>query len=93
MLDKIRFVVYALHIGGATMVNRVKEYRKQRGLTQAQLAERANICRPYLSAIESGKQTRISNVVMLQIARALQEPIDNIFFSNVVVSTQQMKEA
>lgn len=63
------------------MVNRVKEYRKQRGLTQAQLAERANICRPYLSAIESGKQTRISNVVMLQIARALQEPIDNIFLA------------
>lgn len=63
------------------MLNKVKEYRKKRGMTQAQLAERANICRPYLSAIESGKQTRISNVVMFQIARALQEPIDNIFFS------------
>lgn len=62
------------------MLNKVKEYRKKRGMTQAQLAERANICRPYLSAIESGKQTRISNVVMFQIARALQEPIDNIFF-------------
>lgn len=66
------------------MVNRVKEYRKQRGLTQAQLAERANICRPYLSAIESGKQTRISNIVMLQIARALQEPIDNIFLATLL---------
>lgn len=66
------------------MVNRVKEYRKQRGLTQAQLAERANICRPYLSAIESGKQTRISNVVMLQIARALQEPIDIIFLATLL---------
>lgn len=69
------------------MLNKVKEYRKKRGMTQAQLAERANICRPYLSAIESGKQTRISNVVMFQIARALQEPIDNIFFSNYVVRT------
>lgn len=69
------------------MLNRVKEYRKKRGMTQAQLAERANICRTYLSAIESGKQTRISNVVMFQIARALQEPIDNIFFSDYVVHT------
>lgn len=75
------------------MLNRVKEYRKKRGMTQAQLAERANICRPYLSVIESGKQTRISNVVMFQIARALQEPIENIFFSNYVVCTQQVKEA
>lgn len=75
------------------MLSRVKEYRKKRGMTQAQLAERANICRPYLSAIENGKQTRISNVVMFQIARALQEPIDNIFFSNYVVCTQQTKEA
>lgn len=74
------------------MLNKVKEYRKKRGMTQAQLAERANICRPYLSAIESGKQTRISNVVMFQIARALQEPIDNIFFSNYVVCAQQIKE-
>lgn len=71
------------------MLNRVKEYRKKRGMTQAQLAERANICRPYLSAIESGKQTRISNVVMFQIVRALQEPIDNIFFSNCVHTTNE----
>lgn len=62
------------------MPNKVKEYRKERGMTQAELAERANVCRPYLSAIESGKQTRISNVVMLKIASALNEPINNIFF-------------
>ena len=69
------------------MPNKVKEYRKERGMTQAELAERANVCRPYLSAIESGKQTRISNVVMLKIASALNEPINNIFFSGSVVST------
>ena len=61
------------------MLNKVKEYRKKRGMTQAQLAERANICRPYLSAIESGKQTRISNVVMFQIA-ALFKSRSTIFF-------------
>ena len=74
------------------MPNKVKEYRKERGMTQAELAERANVCRPYLSAIESGKQTRISYVVMLKIASALNEPINNIFFSGSVVSTQHLKE-
>ncbi len=67
------------------MANRVKEVRKERGLTQAQLAESANVCRPYLSAIESGKQKTISNIVMLKIATALDKPVSYIFFSNVVV--------
>ena len=70
------------------MLNRVKEYRKKRGMTQAQLAERANICRPYLSAIESGKQTRISNVVMFQIARelpALFKSRSTIFFLAIML--------
>lgn len=75
------------------MPNKVKEYRKEQGMTQAELAKRANVCRPYLSAIESGKQTRISNIVMLKIAAALCEPVSNIFFENSVVYTQQAKEA
>ena len=67
------------------MPNKVKELRKEQGLTQAELAESAKVCRPYLSAIESGKQKTISNIVMLKIATALNEPVSNIFFSNSVV--------
>lgn len=67
------------------MQNKVKEYRKKRGMTQAELAKSAKVCRPYLSAIESGKQTTISNVVMLKIATALNEPVGNIFFNTSVV--------
>ena len=67
------------------MPNKVKELRKEHGMTQAELAESAKVCRPYLSAIESGKQKTISNIVMLKIATALNEPVSNIFFSNFVV--------
>lgn len=67
------------------MENKVAQFRKTKGLTQTKLAEEAGISRPYLSAIEKGKQTVISNVVMLKISTALNEPISNIFFANCVV--------
>ncbi|WP_197055511.1 helix-turn-helix transcriptional regulator [Intestinimonas butyriciproducens] len=67
------------------MPNRVKEVRKEHGITQAQLAEKAKVCRPYLSAIESGKQKAISNIVMLKIANALNKPVSYIFFNDRVV--------
>lgn len=67
------------------MPNRVKEVRKEHGITQAQLAEKAKVCRPYLSAIENGKQKTISNIVMLKIANALNKPVSYIFFNDRVV--------
>lgn len=67
------------------MPNRVKEVRKEQGITQAQLAEKAKVCRSYLSAIESGKQKAISNIVMLKIANALNKPVSYIFFNDRVV--------
>lgn len=35
----------------------IRQYRKQAGLTQAQLAERSGIGRTYLSRLESGLET------------------------------------
>lgn len=70
------------------MQNKVAELRKKHGLTQTELATRAGISRPYLSAIEKGKQTTISNVVMLKIANSLSEQVSDIFFSTGVVCTQ-----
>lgn len=71
------------------MDNQVAVLRKQKHISQAKLAENAGISRPYLSAIERGKQLTISNVVMFRIANALQEPISNIFFAPTVLSTQR----
>jgi transcriptional regulator with XRE-family HTH domain len=63
------------------MENKVAELRKTRGFTQTELAQKAGISRPYLSAIEKGKQAVISNVIMLKIAKALNKPVTEIFFA------------
>lgn len=52
----------------------IRKYREEAGLTQAQLAELANLHRSYLSSLERGKETeqlrRILNVLKLLGVRA-----------------------
>lgn len=50
---------------------RVKELREAKGMTQAELAERAGIRRATLSAIENGQTTGIDFDVLERLARAL----------------------
>jgi DNA-binding XRE family transcriptional regulator len=57
--------------------NPVKVWREYRGLTQQQLAEKAEISTPYLSQIETGKRFGTTEV-LLAIARALEVTLDDI---------------
>lgn len=41
----------------ASLGDAIRHYRKEAGLTQAQLAELAGLRRSYLSELESGKET------------------------------------
>lgn len=41
----------------ASLGDAIRHYRKEAGLTQAQLAEMAGLQRSYLSELESGKET------------------------------------
>lgn len=50
-------------------VNRVREYREKRGLTQQQLAEAAGVSVRTISYVESGRDVKVST--MRDIARAL----------------------
>lgn len=61
------------------MTNRVAEIRKERGLSQQELAEKANVSRPYLSIIETNQNKTVSNSVMFRIAKALGVGIETIF--------------
>lgn len=61
------------------MTNRVAEIRRERGMSQEDLAEKAGISRPYLSQIETQRQQTVSNVVMFKIAEALNEKFERIF--------------
>jgi len=49
----------------------VRELREAKGLTQAQLAERAQIALSYVTVIEAGQQANPSRQILQRIARAL----------------------
>lgn len=61
------------------MTNRVAEFRKNKSLSQQELADRAGINRTYLSIIETKPDKVISNDVMFRIARVLDVGIEQIF--------------
>lgn len=58
------------HIGQMVKIN-----RENRRLSQAEMAEKMNVSQPYLSAIETGKQT-VSIDQLVRIANILQCAID-----------------
>ena len=66
-------------MGGNDLKNRVAEFRKERGLSQEELAEKAGVSRPYISQIETQRQQVISNTVMFRIAEALGVSYELIF--------------
>ena len=57
--------------------NSIKVWREYRGLTQQHLANAAEISKPYLSQIETGKRTR-TTVVLSAIAKALDVSLEQI---------------
>lgn len=65
------------------MENKLKYKRKQKGMTQTQLADKANITRPYLSLIENNLSSP-SITVCIRLAELLDCRVDDIFFTEVV---------
>lgn len=63
-----------------TMKNNLKYYRKQTGLTQGQLAEKANVSRQTINKIEKKENVNINLKTMQQIADALGNQVKDIFF-------------
>jgi transcriptional regulator with XRE-family HTH domain len=63
------------------MSNQLAKLRKQRNLTQKQLAEAAGITRNYISKIENGSSENISLKVLSAIAKKLDVKMDDIFLT------------
>lgn len=59
--------------------NRLKDYRTEAGLTQAELAERVGVSRKTINTIENRVFTP-SATLALKVARALGRPVEEIFF-------------
>lgn len=70
-----------------SMQNNLKYIRKQKKLTQEQLAQLIGISRPYLSEIERGR-TNPSVKITLKIANVLNVPVETIFYDNTVMHAE-----
>ena len=56
---------------------RIKEIRKRRGITQAQLAEMTDLSVPYISYLENGKK-KISLETLIRTCNALEVTLDDL---------------
>lgn len=61
------------------MVNRVKEFRLEKKLSQAELANKANLSRYLISMIENRDDLNLTENTMVSIANALGKKVTDIF--------------
>jgi len=57
---------------------RLKTLRKEKGLSQEELAERSGLNRPYISGIEKGKRN-VSIETVEKLSQALHVPVRDFF--------------
>lgn len=65
---------------GTGMRNNIKEIRKNRKMTQRQLAEKANVSKSTIERLESGKLKNIEAGKLLRIAEALDTSVNDMMF-------------
>lgn len=63
------------------MENRVKEAREALKMSQTELERRSGVSRATIWAIESGKKGNMTTKKMVAIAEALNEEVQNLFFT------------
>ena len=63
---------------------RVEELRKEKGMTQEELAKKSGISRQSISAIEKNRVKQVKSGTLIAIAEALGTTIDNLFFRAAV---------
>lgn len=68
---------------------RIKFYRRQKGLSQIQLAEKADLSAPYISYIETGTK-HISLPVLLKIAETLETTPNNLLADHITPFAKEL---
>ena len=71
--------------------DKIREYRKQSGLSQEQLAERVGISVPHMSHIETAN-TKLSLPVFLEIARVLNVTTDDLLRDRIDTRKEQYQQ-
>lgn len=64
------------------MTNKVKHYREKANLTQQELAEKAEVSRNTISALETQDNVNVTYDIMNKLANALGHKIATIFFDS-----------
>ena len=67
-----------LNVEREEKMNRIKEYRDLIGLTQAELADKANCSVRAIGYYESGTKTPNANVI-IRIAKALKKTVEQLY--------------
>jgi len=67
-------VIAHLVMAEKTLGEIVRELREARSMTQAQLAEKAQVALSYITLLEAGQQRNPSRQILQRIARALAVP-------------------
>lgn len=66
------------------MGNKIREYRKKKKMTQAELAQKSGVSRVTISQLEAGIERNTSSKTLLSIVKALNSTVDEIFFTTSV---------
>lgn len=74
------------------MKNWLQEYRKKKGLTQAELAGKAGVSLTWIRMIEQGKSKTVSGIYAERISQALGVPVARVFPPPGVVSDEKPKK-
>lgn len=64
------------------MVNKVKYYREKAKLTQQELAEKSEVSRNTISALETQNNVNVTYEIMSKLANALGYKVQTIFFED-----------
>lgn len=59
---------------------KIRERRKEKKMSQCELAEKSGVSRTVISGLESGAITTTTTDILLKIARALDTNVADIFF-------------
>ena len=61
------------------METKIKEFRREQKLTQAELSAKSNVSRSIIAQLESGTREVITTDTMKKIAKALNKSVEEIF--------------
>lgn len=62
------------------MQNNLKQYREEKGLTQSELSEKANVARTIISFIETEKEVDVKLSTLTALSNAVGKKVSEVFY-------------